>query len=68
MVRTLRVQFRPQKLSVELLYVQALLLGHRPLNAQEMALLNQGLLGLIAARLVGGGEDSGSGSGRGGMH
>jgi molecular chaperone HtpG len=53
------------KLSVEMLYVQALLLGHRPLNAKEMALLNQGLLGLIAERLDGGGgEDSGSG----GMH
>jgi molecular chaperone HtpG len=49
------------KLSVEMLYVQALLLGHRPLNAKEMALLNQGLLGLIAARLEGGGEDSGQG-------
>ena len=52
------------KVSVEMLYVQALLLGHRPLSAKEMALLNQGLLGLIAARLDGGGEDSG----RGGMH
>lgn len=52
------------KLSVEMLYVQALLLGHRPLNAREMALLNQGLLGLIASRLEGGGEDSG----QGGMH
>ncbi len=50
------------KLSVEMLYVQALLLGQRPLNAKEMALLNQGLLGLIAAGL--GGEDGG----RGGMH
>jgi molecular chaperone HtpG len=49
------------KLSVEMLYVQALLLGHRPLSAKEMALLNQGLLGLIAARLDGGGEDSGQG-------
>jgi molecular chaperone HtpG len=47
-----------------MLYVQALLLGHRPLSAKEMALLNQGLLGLIAAQLDGGGEDSG----RGGMH
>jgi molecular chaperone HtpG len=46
------------KLSVEMLYVQALLLGHRPLNAREMALLNRGLLGLIAARLD---EDEGSG-------
>lgn len=52
------------KVSVEMLYVQALLLGHRPLSAKEMALLNQGLLGLIAAQLDGGGEDSG----RGGMH
>jgi molecular chaperone HtpG len=49
------------KLSVEMLYVQALLLGHRPLSAKEMALLNQGLLGLIAARLDGGGEDPGQG-------
>ncbi|WP_309895067.1 HSP90 family protein [Archangium sp.] len=46
------------KLSVEMLYVQALLLGHRPLNAREMALLNRGLLGLIAARLD---EDEGTG-------
>jgi molecular chaperone HtpG len=33
--------------SVQMLYVQALLLGHHPLNAREMALLNDGLLGLI---------------------
>jgi molecular chaperone HtpG len=33
--------------TVQMLYVQALLLGHHPLNAREMALLNQGLLGLI---------------------
>ncbi|HWE35467.1 MAG TPA: HSP90 family protein [Isosphaeraceae bacterium] len=33
--------------SIEMLYVQALLLGHHPLNAKEMALLNRGLLGLI---------------------
>ncbi|OJT23890.1 HSP90 family protein [Archangium sp. Cb G35] len=49
------------KLSVEMLYVQALLLGHRPLNAREMGLLNRGLLGLIAARLD---DDEGTG----GMH
>ena len=30
-----------------MLYVQALLLGHQPLNAKEMALLNEGLLALI---------------------
>ncbi|WP_434387767.1 HSP90 family protein [Melittangium boletus] len=46
------------RLSVEMLYVQALLLGHRPLNAREMALLNRGLLGLIEAKL-GDDEDSG---------
>jgi molecular chaperone HtpG len=33
--------------SIQMLYVQALLLGHHPLNAKEMALLNEGLLGLI---------------------
>ena len=33
--------------SVEMLYVQALLLGHHPLSAKEMALLNDGLLALI---------------------
>jgi molecular chaperone HtpG len=30
-----------------MLYVQALLLGHQPLNAKEMSLLNEGLLALI---------------------
>jgi molecular chaperone HtpG len=34
---------------VEMLYVQALLLGHRPLRAGEMALLNRGLSTLITA-------------------
>jgi molecular chaperone HtpG len=33
--------------SVQMLYVQSLLLGHHPLNAREMKLLNEGLLGLI---------------------
>jgi len=57
------------KLSVEMLYVQALLLGQHPLNAQEMALLNQGLLGLISAQLGEGGGEGGGGSGsRGGFH
>ncbi|QDE88664.1 HSP90 family protein [Myxococcus xanthus] len=51
------------KLSVEMLYVQALLLGHHPLNAQEMVLLNQGLLGLISAQLGGDGGRGGEGSG-----
>jgi molecular chaperone HtpG len=35
------------KLSIQILYVQTLLLGHYPLNFQEMTLLNQGLLQLI---------------------
>jgi molecular chaperone HtpG len=34
--------------SVQMLYVQALLLGHHPLSAREMKLLNEGLLELIA--------------------
>ena len=33
--------------SLEMLYVQALMLGHYPLKSQEMNLLNEGLLGLI---------------------
>jgi molecular chaperone HtpG len=33
--------------SVQMLYVQALLLGHHPLSSKEMALLNDGLLALI---------------------
>ncbi|MEQ8786147.1 MAG: HSP90 family protein [Pirellulaceae bacterium] len=32
---------------IEMLYVQALLLGRHPLNRREMRLLNEGLLGLI---------------------
>jgi molecular chaperone HtpG len=35
------------RLSVQVLYVQSLLLGHRPLTSKEMKLLNEGLLGLI---------------------
>jgi molecular chaperone HtpG len=33
--------------SVQMLYIQALLLGHHPLSAKEMKLLNDGLIGLI---------------------
>jgi molecular chaperone HtpG len=36
-----------RRLSIQMLYVQALLLGHRPLNSKEMRLLNDGLLGLV---------------------
>lgn len=35
------------QLSIQMLYVQSLLLSHRPLNAKEMSLLNDGLLGLL---------------------
>ncbi|HEV7843153.1 MAG TPA: HSP90 family protein, partial [Pyrinomonadaceae bacterium] len=35
------------RLSIQMLYVQSILLSHRPLNSQEMALLNEGLLGFI---------------------
>src|SRR5207302_1953478 len=40
-------QGRLRQRSVQILYVQALLLGHHPLNAKEMRLLNDGLLGLL---------------------
>jgi molecular chaperone HtpG len=33
--------------SVQLLYVQSLLMGHHPLNQKEMAILNEGLLAMI---------------------
>jgi len=38
--------------TIEMLYVQALLLGHHPLSIKEMTILNQGLLTLIDASLV----------------
>jgi molecular chaperone HtpG len=38
---------RLRSLSIQVLYVQSLLLGHRPLTSKEMKLLNEGLLGLI---------------------
>lgn len=39
------------EISVQMLYVQALLLGHHPLSSQEMSLLNTGLLELIQRSL-----------------
>lgn len=36
-----------QRRCVQMLYVQALLLGHHPLGEAELTLLNEGLLGLI---------------------
>ncbi len=47
------------RLSVQMLYVQALLMGHHPLNASEMALLNTGLIDLIDSALSGGGPPGG---------
>ena len=45
---------------LQMLYVQSLLLGHHPLSAKEMALLNGGLTSLIEAAAATGGL-SGSG-------
>lgn len=36
-----------QKMAIQTLYVQALLLSHRPLNSGEMRLMNESLLGLL---------------------
>lgn len=36
-----------QRYSIQLLYVQAVLLSHRPLSAKEMALFNEALLGFM---------------------
>lgn len=35
------------RMSIQMLYVQSLLMGHHPLNSRELALLNTGLLDLI---------------------
>jgi molecular chaperone HtpG len=35
------------RLSIQMLYVQAILLSHRPLSTKEMAVLNEGLLQFI---------------------
>jgi molecular chaperone HtpG len=45
--------------TVEMLYIQSLLLGHQPLNTRELTLLNEGLIGLIEWGLAaqGGGHD-----------
>lgn len=49
LIRRLRNVTAPDVLgrTIEMLYVQALLLGHHPLSSREMALLNGGLLALI---------------------
>jgi molecular chaperone HtpG len=44
--------------TIEMLYVQALLLGHYPLKAAEMKLLSEGLLGLIEIGLQAHGDES----------
>jgi molecular chaperone HtpG len=41
------------ELSISLLYTQALLSSHQPLNSKEMSLLNNGLLKLITLSLKG---------------
>lgn len=41
-------------LAIQMLYVQSLLMGHHPLNAREMALLNTGMLDLIELSISGG--------------
>jgi molecular chaperone HtpG len=40
--------------AIQMLYVQALLLGHHPLSSREMRLVNEGLLGLIDAGISAG--------------
>lgn len=54
-----------QRRCIETLYVQALLLGHHPLNEREWRLLNEGLMGLMEWGLAQrGGEGEGSGDGQ----
>ena len=53
--------------TIEMLYIQSLLLSHQPLSARELTLLNEGLLGLIewgiaAQGARGGGGDDGLGA------
>jgi molecular chaperone HtpG len=43
--------------SVEMLYIQALLLGHHPLSSKEMTLLNAGLTSLIEWGIAASGKD-----------
>jgi len=45
--------------AIQMLYVQALLLGHHPLSTKEMKLLNEGLIGLLEIG-VGAAKESGT--------
>jgi molecular chaperone HtpG len=65
-VRRLASLHDPDRLRVfvELLYVQALLLGQHPLQARELAILNKGLVSLMAAQL----EAPATRGGGGGLH
>lgn len=47
---------------VPMLYVQSLLMGHRPLKSSEMEILNQGLIDLIEWGLEARGREAGSSS------
>ena len=52
--------------TIEMLYIQSLLLSHQPLSARELTLLNEGLLGLIEWGIAaqGGTGDVGGDDGR----
>lgn len=45
-----------QKLAVKMLYVQSLLLSHRPLSSKEMKMFNESLLGMLEFSIDIGGE------------
>ncbi len=45
-----------QKLAIQILYVQSLLLSHRPLNSKEMKMFNESLLGMLEFSIDIGGD------------
>ena len=54
-----------QRRTIEMLYIQSLLLGHHPLGSKELALLNEGLIGLIEWGIAAtGGDDDGKRAGK----
>lgn len=57
--KLLTLRARPQlERAVQMLYIQALLQGHHPLNAAEMQLLNKGMLDLIEWSVLPGGKEA----------